>query len=229
MKFPPADFKITLNDTKKKTALPKNYCNAGFFATYAENGQLFTLPVAHLICDYYAISQLTKHYCNERGDFNGNKFTFDASSWSYNNPYYKKSISTLLVNTNSNKAEIKEVTSLPTGYNYAISGVPIMRNGLPTNFNTDVKTQGWDNGSLYATWHTFIGLKEDSNTIYIMGMKTTTWNMVRTAEAYKKFESLGMHDVIKLDGGGSFYMNINGKAVASTYENRLINTIISFK
>lgn len=224
----PKDFKIILSDTKKKSAFPRNYCNAGFFATYKENNQPFTLPVAHLVSDYDASSQWTKHYCTERGKFNGNKFTFDSSTWSYGNPFYKKSISTLLVDTNSNKAEIKEIISIPTGYNYAISGIPIMKNGSSVNFEKDVSSQGWDSSPLYGTWHTFVGLKKDVNTIYIIGMKTTTWNMVKTNEAYKQFKELDMYDVIKLDGGGSFYMNVSGKTVASTSEDRRINTIICF-
>ena len=225
----PIDFKIILNDSKKKSAYPKNYCNAGFFANFSENNQPFTLPVAHLICDYDATSSATKKYCTERGKFNGNKFTFDSSLWSYNNSFYKKSISTLLINTNSNKAEIKEVTSLPTGYTYAISGIPIMRNGSSINFEKDVASQGWDSSSLYGTWHIFLGLKKASNTIYIIGMQTTTWNMVKTNEAYNKFKELGMYDVIKLDGGGSFHMNVDGKVVASTSEDRRINTVICFE
>lgn len=226
IEVPVSDFKIIMNDSKKKNALPKNYCNAGFFASYAENGQLFTLPVAHLVCDYNAASQLTRHYCNERGKFNGDKFTFDASTWSYSNPFYKKSISTLLVK--DNKAEIKDIVSIPTNCSYAISGIPIITNNSPTNFYTYVTPQGWDGGALYATWHTFIGLKKDSNIIYIIGMKTSTGNMIKTTEVYKKLKSLDMQDVIKLDGGGSFHMNVDGKAVANTYENRLINTVISF-
>ena len=172
------------------------------------------------------IKTYTKKYCTERGKFNGNKFTFDSSTWSYGNSFYKKSISTLLVN--NNKAEIKDIISIPTGCDYAISGVPIMRNGMDVSFNNYVKLQGWDASPLYGTWHTFIGLKKNSNVIYVMGMKTATWNMVTSLEAYKKFKALDMYDVIKLDGGGSFYMNVNGKAVASTWENRHINTIISF-
>lgn len=226
IEVPIKDFKIIMNDSRKKTAASKNYCNAGFFANYRENNQYFTLPVAHLLCDYNANSEYTKKYCNARGKFNGNKFTFDSSTWSYQNPFHKKSISTLLVN--NNKAEIKDIVSIPTGYNYAISGVPIMKNGEDVDFDKYVKTQGWDGGSLYGTWHTFIGLKKDFDVIYIMGMRTTTWNMVLSAEAYKKFKELDMYDVIKLDGGGSFHMNVNGKAVESTSENRLINTIICF-
>lgn len=229
----PADFKIIMNDSKKKTAFPRNYCNAGFFANFYEtnsngNKQYFTLPVGHLICDFDSKSQWTKHYCNERGKFNGKKFTFDSSTFSYNNSFHKKPLSTLLVNTKSKKAEIKEVVTIPNGYDYAINGVPIMKNGRSVSLESDVKTQGWGGSSLYGTWHIFVGLKKDSNMIYIIGMKTTTWNMVKTNEAYKKFKELDMYDVIKLDGGGSFHMNVSGKVVESTSEDRRINTIICF-
>lgn len=227
IEVPVSDFKIIMNDSPKKSALPKNYCNAGFFANYDENNQYFTLPVAHLVCDYDATSKYTKKYCTERGKFNGNKFTFDSSTWSYCNAHYKKAISTLL--TKNDKAEIKEIASIPTGYNYAISGIPIMKNGSSVNFEKNVQSQGWDSSPLYGTWHIFVGLKKNDNkNIYIIGMETTTWNMVKTNEAYKKLKTLGMYDVIKLDGGGSFYMNVNGKAVASTWEDRRINTVISF-
>lgn len=221
----PSDFKIILNDSRKKSAFPRNYCNAGFFANFDENNQPFTLPVAHLLCDYDAQSKWTKHYCTERGKFNGNKFTFDTSTWSYNNPLYQNAVSTLLVK--NNKAEIKEIISIPTGYNYAISGIPIMKNGIAST-DKDVSSQGWSSSPLYGTWHIFVGLKQTSDIIYIIGMKTTTWNMVKTSEAYRKFKELDMYDVIKLDGGGSFHMNVDGKVVASMSEDRRINTIICF-
>ena len=195
VEVPIQDFKIIMNDSKKKSALPKNYCNAGFFANFSENNQPFTLPVGHLVCDYDATSQYTKKYCAERGKFNGKKFTFNSAAWSYGNAFYQKPLSTLLVK--DNKAEIKEVSFLSTGYNYAISGIPIMKNGSSVNFENDVRTQGWDSSPLYGTWHIFIGLKENSDIIYIIGMETLTWNMVKTNEAYNKFKSIGMYDVIK--------------------------------
>lgn len=224
--MPIADFKIVMNDSMKKTASTKNYCNAGFFANYSENGMAFTLPVAHLVCDYNATSVSTKKYCNERGKFSGNKFTFDSSTWSYCNSFNNKYISTLLVG--NNKAEIKNIKSIPSGYNYAISGIPIMLDSFSVSFANDVQTQGWDSSPLYATWHIFIGLKKEADVIYVMGMQTTTYNLVKTNEAYNKFKVLGMYNVIKLDGGGSFHMNVDGKAVATVTGDRRINTIITF-
>lgn len=220
------DFRIDMCDVKKKSAAQKDYCNAGFFATYHEGGVAFTLPVAHLICDFTATNKYTKKYCEERGSFKGNKFSFDSSKWSYMNDFCGHNVSTLFVL--DGKAYISDIRVLPADATYAISGVPIMRDGADVKYDPYVIGQGWDGSSLYATWHTFIGLKSDSNTIYVMGLKTTSANMIKTAEAYKKFKALGMRDVIKLDGGGSFYFNVGGKAVASTLENRLINTIIRF-
>ena len=62
-----------------------------------------------------------------------------------------------------------------------------------------------------------------------MAMKTTSSNMITSAEAFKKFKAINMYDVIKLDGGGSFHLNVRGKVVASTSENRRVNNIICWK
>jgi hypothetical protein len=222
---PVQDFKIVLVDNKKKSS-PKNSCNAGFFANFKENGSLFTLPVGHLVCDYNANSTYTKKYCSERGKFNGNKFTFDSGSFAYNNQFYGKSQSTLCIRNNS--ASIFESTHAPDNCSYAIAGVPIMRSGEDVKFATFVTKQGWDASTLYATWHIFVGIKEvNAKTVYIMAMKTTKSNMITAAEAFKKFKALGFRDVIKLDGGGSFYFNADG-TTKCTLENRRINTIITF-
>jgi exopolysaccharide biosynthesis protein len=38
----------------------------------------------------------------------------------------------------------------------------------------------------------------------------------------------GITDLIKLDGGGSFILDINGKNIAVTNENRRVNNLITF-
>ena len=227
VEVPVSEFHIVMCDKPKKSASKKDYANCGFFGTYKENGKLFTLPVAHLVCDFDADNVCTRRYCNERGKFKGpDKFVFDASKFDDLGEFSGKKITTLMVYGGS--ATMMDVQTLPDDLDYAVSGVPIMRDGTDVKFATYVTAQGWTAGSLYPTWHTFIGLKQDGKTIYVMGMKTTTTNMIKSAEAFKKFTALGMYNVIKLDGGGSFYMNVGGKGVASTSENRLINTIITF-
>ena len=225
VEVPVNDFKIVLYDGKKKS-MGQNRCNAGFFANYSEGNDKFTLPVGHLVCDYEATGKWTKSYCQKRGEFTGGKFRFDSGSWSYMNNFYGKSQSTLFIY--KGKANIQDIPHAPEACNYAISGVPIMRNGEDVKFSTYVKDQGWDSSTLYGTWHIFVGIKErNASVIYVMGMKTCSRNMILSGEAYKKFKALGFHDVIKLDGGGSFYMNANGK-ITSTLENRRVCTVFDF-
>lgn len=227
VEVPVNDFSIAMCDKRKKNADTKNYCNAGYFAFFREEGSTFTLPVGHVVCDFEASNKWVKFYCNQRGKFLQNgKFQFDSGKWSNSNSFYGNAVSTLIVDDGT--ARIEDVKTLPANIDYAIAGIPIMRNGADVKFATYVRNQGWDGSPLYATWHTFVGLKKDGKTIYVIGMRTQTGNMILTAEAFRKFRAIGMHDVIKLDGGGSFHMNVNGRAVASTSENRLINTIIRF-
>ena len=61
-----------------------------------------------------------------------------------------------------------------------------------------------------------------------MGWQTKKANTIKSAEAYKKFKAMGFRDVIKLDGGGSYIFNVNGRNMSATDENRRINTIITW-
>lgn len=87
----------------KKSLGKTNYCNANFFATYREDNKktAFTLPIGHIVCDYEITpskddtSKWCDHYCKERGFFNGTKFTFDSSKWSYDNKFAGKPLTTL--------------------------------------------------------------------------------------------------------------------------------------
>lgn len=218
---PVKEFKVILYDGKKKS-MGKNRCNAGFFGKYGSSE--YTLPSGHAVCDYAATSPETLASCKERGRFAGNKFSFDSGKWTYKNEFYGNAVSTLVVN--DGRAQVKDLETLPASCDYAIAGYPIMRDGQDVKFDPYVIGQGWGGGSLYGTWHIFVGIKEkNASKVYVMAMKTKTTNMIRRAEAYKKFKPLGFYDVIKLDGGGSFYYNINGKA-KSTAENRRVCTII---
>lgn len=226
VKAPVSDFRITMIDQYKRNTGRENIANAGFFAGYDEGRTHFTLPVGHLRCDYAATNQYTRHYCEERGVFNGSKFTFDSYDWSYQNQFKEKNVSTLSVVDGS--AFIDELSHPIQNSTYAIMGVPIIRNGADVSFAKFVRSQGWDGSTLYGTWHTFVGTKEpNAKDIYVIGMKTTSGNMILSAEAFKKLSALGLRDVIKLDGGGSYYFNANG-VTSSTSENRKINTIIEF-
>lgn len=221
---PAQDFQVILVD-EKKMSIGNNRCNGGFFGSFSESGEAFTLPVGHLVCDYAAKSKWTEFYCKQRGKFQGGKFRFDSGAWSYGNPFYGKAQSTLVIKDGA--ASIQDLRHAPEDCSYAIAGVPIMRNGDDVKFATYVRGQGWDGSTLYGTWHIFVGIKASTaSTVYVMAMKTSTGNMILSAEAYRKFKAMGFWDVIKLDGGGSFYFNAGGRK-KYTAENRRVCTILN--
>lgn len=225
VEIPIEEFSIAMVDKRKKSC-GVNTATAGFFGGWHdEDGSYFTFPVGHLVCDFEAKNKVTRFYCEQWGKFDSEKFIRDCSKMSYGNPMYQKSVSTLLVGDGT--ADIVDITKVPEDIDYALSGIPIMRDGNDVKYATYVRGQGWDGSSFRATWSNFIGLKKDKKVIYLMAMQTTTSNMVLSAEAYRKFKAIDMYDVIKLDGGGSFWLNVDGKTL-STSENRQINTIIRF-
>lgn len=218
------EFAIELVNERKKNIDRTNYVNANFFGSYNEPGEAFTLPAGHLVADYKSNSIWVKHYCDERGKFIGGKFYFDSNNWRYGNQFYQKNLSCLIIE--NGKAKIAQTQTLSDSYQYCVSGVPVMKNGKDVKFAVDVKGEGYDASTLYATKHIFVAMKQNDEHIYILGAKTTTSNMILSAEMFKRLSKLGYYNVIKLDGGGSYHYEVNGEVKDSTFENRRINAII---
>ena len=112
---------------------------------------------------------------------------------------------------------------MPEGTDYAVSGIPVLRAGKACT-TAQAKGQGWDTSPLRATWHTLVGLKGDGM-VYVMGWQSRTANLLDSGEAARVFRGLGFTDVLKLDGGGSYYQSRDG-AVSKTAENRRINSVL---
>lgn len=234
VEVPASVFKLKmLNDTKRGVS-EKGYANANFFGAYRENGYSFTLPVGHIVCDYdldkktsNQCHELCDKYCRERGKVVNGKFTYDNSTWKYSNPFYGNPLTTLMIK--NGVASIRDIISIGEWKcDYAVTGIPVMQNGNDVSWLNYVKGQGWTGSELKASWHTFVGLKANKTVVYVMSMKTTSSNLIYSAEAYKKFKALEFVDVICLDGGGSAQLTVDGKSKVSTLENRRINAIITF-
>ena len=231
---PVSDFRVTMLNAAKKVSGKKNYANASFFSYFDEKSPKghFTLPIGHVVCDCNLDTSKGNHYwCNhymrERGPSSGSKCCFDGSAWSYMNPqFHGKSLTTLTVK--NGVANIQDLKTVDLSYTYAVMGVPLMKNGADVSWANYVKPQGWLGSELYATYHTILAIKEpNAKVIYIIGWKSTTGNLVSSGEAYKKLKTYGFYSAIKLDGGGSMVLDVNGSRMA-TAENRHINTIIEF-
>lgn len=219
VEVPVSQFRILMTDAPKKTAVAKNYANAGFFTA-----STVTAPVSMLKCDLWDGYTLTKPVAQE-STVSGKKLTHQQASWDKN--YYGK-VQTVL-GVKGGKASVFEATYLSSGYDYAIAGVPIMRGGNDVAWKTFCAPQGWYADTVRATWHTMLGIKSaNADKVFVIGIKTTKSNTVLAAEAFTKLKALGFYDVICLDGGGSFHFVVDGKAVATIGGNRRINSVVTW-
>lgn len=203
-----------------KNSLERNYTNGGYFGNFAENGEKFTLPSGPIVADMKTDSKWVNHYAQERDWLDGDKIRYNSYFWAYKNPFYQKAVSCLMVS--GGKVEIKEVEELPE-CDYLVSGIPVIRDGKKVK-KGDALAQGWDNSSMRATSHIFVGLNGDGK-IHIIGGKTTTSDM---SDAADKLLKAGYTDVIKLDGGGSYEVNTD-VVTASTSEDRRIFSVLRMK
>lgn len=147
-----------------------------------------------------------------------------ATSHNASEQFIGKAVSTLVL-PHSGKPYVAELTAPPANARYAISGIPVIRNGVDVSFKNFVKPQGWDDSPFYATFRNFIGLK--GSAIYIVSGASKSANFVATSEVYDALKPFGFDDCLSMDGGGSFYHRYKDKT-KTTGGNRQINTIIKF-
>lgn len=190
----PDKFEIRVCDcTKRNVPKASNYFNLGFFA---EEGSGKTVAIGNVISDGKIISDssLNADWINVAG----------------------KSLSTIYVTTDGacGMLKTKYAHKIPN-CKYAISGIPIVRNGARGTM-TKIKAEGYFGNELYNTWHGFLGVRDDK-LIYVAAK-------CEYEQMYPLMISLGIKNAIKLDGGGSFILK-EGTILQSTSGNRRINTV----
>lgn len=211
-----------------------NFCNANFFSYYDEGGYEFRLPIGHLKCDVYPgfrLHEMEDHYMRERGKFSedGSKFTFDSGKWEFMNPCFDTAPSTLFIKYG--KAWIEDLRYLGSreDADYAVSGVPVLRNHDDVSFYNYVVPQGWTANTVRAAYHVFVGVKDDPSMVYVMYYQSRTSNLVYGMEFFNRIKDAGFRDIIKLDGGGSFIFkcpDLNISKLTST--TRIIDAVLTF-
>jgi len=243
IQVPVRDFKLEWFDKPKKSG-SGNYVNANFFGSYDDTGYSedgssvnFTLPSGNLICDVdqSKLNTTEAHYMLERGSYlSFTKWYFNSYKWKYLNNLYGKATTNFYIRDNKAYIEdLYELGDLGTGVDYAVAGIPCLRNGNDVKWKTYVSPQGWDASSLRATTHIFLGLtKSADDNVYIIIWKSMTNNLIYSAEFYNAISSLTkikFKDIIKLDGGGSYICRSEALGINDyTSENRRINCIIRF-
>lgn len=191
----PQAFGIKIVDKRKRSITDPNFANAGFFTNLGDGS---TFPVGHLVVDGRVISNA-------------------ASSPTWIN-VSRKYLTTLVIDKDNRVGMMRlaDISKEPN-IKYAISGIPILRNGY--SVISKIKDEGYYGNELYNTWHTFIGIRDGK--LVLIGAECTKGQMPYLMEVF------GLNDCIKLDGGGSFILH-SGDLTVSTKENRRIHNIITW-
>lgn len=215
------DFAIIYHDADKRKGGVKRYINGGFFANYrSEDGEIYTLPVANLACDIKDIPAAAKENLFEH--VYGNHLVYSIAD-NATKQFAGKKVSTLLV-PYSGKPTIERVDKIPSGIKYAVSGVPVVIDKKPVDMSY-VGAEGWDSSTTYGTSRNMLGIR--SGEIWVLTLKTTSANYIKSGEVWRKIQGEGFEDVIALDGGGS-YIRVEGIKRRSTGGSRAVNNIIAF-
>lgn len=214
------DFRVVYHDASKRKGGTR-YCNGGFFGFFkSEKGENFTLPVANLVCDIaeYSIKSAAEKYVKPY--ISGGKLRISTDR--NQSPQFKgKNVSTLIV-PKSGKPYVADVSEPPSDCLYAISGVPTVRHGDDVDYYNYVKTQGWDDSCMYATYRNWVGVRNGE--IWVITGRTSTKNYIYGMEFWNKVQSEGFDDIICLDGGSSYYYK-DGSA-KTTIGNREVNNLV---
>lgn len=219
------DFSIVYWDKSKKKGSYPSYMNGGFFGYYARGGVNYTLPRGNLVADITSDTIMkTAGQVDWEKYVSGNKLRCYCNNNPSDSGLLGRKVSTLILPTNGTPY-IAEVSEVPSSTRYAISGIPVIRDGVDVSFNNFVKPQGWDNSPFYATSRNFIGLK--GSTIWVMSGMSKTDNFVSKSEVYNAVKDFGFDNLIALDGGGSYYHRYQGKS-GIVWKDREVNNIIVF-
>lgn len=205
---------------KSKNVIPKNAFNLGFFGEFTAGKLKYTLPVANLCVDAEDIG------IQQTGDIRSWGGSVDdkvrlATKHRVDKQFKDKYVTTLLIDKH-NKVSFAECDSFSDAYKYAVSGVPIIRNGVDVSYTNVFKPQGWYDDILRASSRNCIGNK--GNVMYLISGATKNTNYLKTSEMYNALKGLKLDNLIGFDGGGSFACNIGGNML-KTAENRRINSI----
>ena len=191
----PSAFSISVEDKPKNSITETNFANAGYFAL---RGSGKTLPIGNLVINgYVETSADTQPSWLNTARHELSTITID---WK-NKPHFVKK-------GGFKEGEVK----------YAISGIPIIRNGYKVSME-EIKKEGYFGNELYDTWHGFLGVRGEK-LVYIAAK--VNFNLMPYL-----LEVFGISNGIKLDGGGSFILK-SDDFVKRTSENRRINNIITW-
>lgn len=218
------NFAVQYWDTSKKKGTAQSYINGGFFGYYKSGSTNFTLPVGNLVADVKSGTVLKAAAEKYWKPYIANGKFRQGTAQNASSQFRGKAVTTLVVPL-SGSPYIREMAAPPASAKYAVSGIPVIRDGVDVSYARFVVPQGWDTSCLYGTSRNFIGIRKGE--IYIVTGTTKTSNFIASSEVYGDLKSFGFDDLLSLDGGGSYYHKYKGKA-NTVWSDREVNNIITY-
>jgi hypothetical protein len=209
-------------DAKKSTMAGKNCCNANFFGNYKRGKVEYTLPRGVLVCDMgkykipSEVGQDIAHFIS------GGKLVYNCADNAADSEFRGKKVSTLII-PETGKPYVDDVIEVPANTKYAVSGVPVLRNGNDVDFYNYVVRQGWGADCVRNTYHNWLGVRNGEIWLITGKSAAKSGNMIYGMWFWDLVKDEGFEDVIKLDGGGSYYCRVGGKALSGSSGLRRIN------
>jgi hypothetical protein len=214
-------------DAKKSKMAGNNCCNANFFGDYRRGNVLYTLPRGNLVCGMgnYMMHDSVKQDLDRY--ISSGKLRYNCVNNAADSEFLDKKVSTLIIPA-SGKPYIADVAEVPADAKYAVSGVPVIRNSNDVDFHHYVLTQGWQEDTVRNTYHNWLGVRGGEVWLITGKSAAKSGNMIYGMWFWNLMRDEGFEDVIKLDGGGSYYCRVGGKVLSGSTGLRRINAYFAW-
>lgn len=212
-------------DKAKNRMVGTNVCNAGFFGNYKRNSTSYTLPVGNLVCDMGSYKPNEDVEQDIKAYINAGKLRYDCCDNAADSAFRGKNAATLVIPSTGNPY-VADLVKVPANAKYAVSGVPCIRNSDDVDWYNYVAKQGWGVDTVRNTYHNWLGVRDGAVWLITGKSAAKSGNMIYGMWFWNTVKGEGFEDVIKLDGGGSYYCKIEGKVLTGSSGSRMINNYL---
>ncbi len=219
--------RLVYHDKRKGLIPGQNACNADFFGDYKRGRTAYTLPRGNLVCDMgsYQVPEDVKQDLSQY--INAGKLRYSCNDNAANSQFIGKNVSTLVI-PSSGKPYVADIQTVPAAAKYAVSGVPCVRHGNDVDFYNYVVPMGWPKDTVRNTYHNWLGVRDGEVWLITGKSAAKSGNMIYGMWFWNIVKDEGFDDIIKLDGGGSYYCKIGGKVLTGSSGTRQINAYFAW-
>lgn len=214
-------------DADKRKIPGQNACNADFFGDYKRGKTAYTLPRGNLVCDMGAYKVPPDVEQDLFRFISAGKLRYNAADNAANSQFIMKNVSTLVI-PSSGDPYVADINRAPAAAKYAVSGVPCIRHSDDVDWKNYVAAQGWAEDTVRNTYHNWLGVRDGEVWLITGKSAAKSGNMIYGMWLWNLLRDEGFEDVIKLDGGGSYYCRIGGKVMPGSGGWRQINAYFTW-